>query len=50
MVTLDLSDYSITCLLDLLGDRQYQPLEKETYRVELAGYGYRWFRLRGNPD
>jgi hypothetical protein len=23
MVTLDLSDYSITCLLDLLGDRQY---------------------------
>lgn len=49
IVTLDLSDYPITRLLDLLGDRQYKPLKTETYDVELEGYGYRWFRLSDTP-
>lgn len=32
-------------LIDLLGDRPYQPIEGNSHEVELEGYGYRWFRI-----
>jgi maltose alpha-D-glucosyltransferase / alpha-amylase len=37
-----------TCegFFDLLGDRTYQPVDGSGQRVELAGYGHRWFRIR----
>jgi maltose alpha-D-glucosyltransferase/alpha-amylase len=48
-VTLALGDYPATRLLDLLGDCHYRPLAQDTYRVELEGYSYRWFRLSRTP-
>lgn len=46
-VTLDVSDYETHHLIDLLGDRQYEPVEGGTHQVRLEGYGYRWFRIDG---
>lgn len=43
--TLDLRDFPKGHLADLYGDKQYEPLPKNSHRVALQGYGYRWFRL-----
>ena len=44
-ITLDLSDFKASRLIDLLGDYQYKPVGSDAHRIELEGYGYRWFRL-----
>lgn len=35
--------------LEVFADRWYEPLGPELNGVELAGYGYRWLRLRETP-
>lgn len=47
-VTLDLSDEDAERLIDLQGDRPYQPINQPTHQIELEGYGYRWFRVCGD--
>ncbi len=32
---------------DLLGDRQYEPLDANHRNMRIEGYGFRWMRLRG---
>jgi len=49
-VTLDLSDYNAAHLIDLLSDCQYKPIDEKAHRLELEGYGFRWFRLGGRQD
>jgi maltose alpha-D-glucosyltransferase/alpha-amylase len=46
-VTLDLSAYDATHLIDLLADRRYNSGAEQAERIELEGYGYRWFRVDG---
>jgi maltose alpha-D-glucosyltransferase/alpha-amylase len=46
-VTLDLSGCEVAKSTDLLGDRQYPPLEDEQPSIRINGYGYRWLRLGG---
>jgi maltose alpha-D-glucosyltransferase / alpha-amylase len=43
-VTLELDGDSGKRLIDLLG-QQYETIEDETHRMQLAGYGYYWFRI-----
>lgn len=45
-ITLDLSDNGAEALDDLFGEGEWEPLDGGQFRVELAEYGYRWFRLR----
>lgn len=45
-VTLDLSAYERGHLMDLLGDKQYVPIERRSHKVELEAFGFRWFRIR----
>ena len=33
-------------VVDLLGDRTYRPVEEGVPRVDLAGWGFRWLRLK----
>lgn len=47
-VKLDLSAEASNRLVDLLGHEQYE-LVDGSHQLELAGYGYYWFRL-GKPD
>jgi maltose alpha-D-glucosyltransferase/alpha-amylase len=35
--------------VEMFGDRDYAPVTAELKGVELAGYGYRWLRLRETP-
>jgi maltose alpha-D-glucosyltransferase/alpha-amylase len=42
---LDMSDFPEGHLADLHGDRQYEPVEKDAWVVDLQSYGYRWFHL-----
>jgi maltose alpha-D-glucosyltransferase/alpha-amylase len=44
-VRLDLSDRKAQGIIELLGDRPYEPLEGAAHEIELEGYGYRWFRV-----
>lgn len=44
-VSIDLGKFRKKLLIDLLGDRQYRPLDGPTHHVELEPYGFRWFRL-----
>ncbi|MDF5732266.1 MAG: alpha-glucosidase C-terminal domain-containing protein [Rhizonema sp. PD38] len=46
-VNLDLGESNAEYLIDLLSDRQYQPIVGSAYTVELQGYGYRWLRVGG---
>lgn len=46
-VSLDLPAESIGRLVDLLGDRVYEPVRGTPLRLRLDGYGYRW--LRAHP-
>ncbi len=46
-VKLDLGESDAEYLIDLLSDRQYQPIVGSSYTVELQGYGYRWLRVGG---
>ncbi len=32
-------------LIDVFGDRQYEPLSDESHFIPLEAYGYRWFRV-----
>ncbi|QBQ56603.1 trehalose synthase [Nitrosococcus wardiae] len=45
-VTLDLSDYKANQLLDILGDHKYSSITNGAPRIELQGYGFRWFQLK----
>lgn len=33
---------------DLLGDQTYEAVDSSGHRVELSGYGYRWFGVHRN--
>jgi maltose alpha-D-glucosyltransferase/alpha-amylase len=48
-VTVDLQPYGNGMLIDLLGDRQYRPIEPDDHRVKLEPYGFRWLRI-GDGD
>lgn len=41
-------EFKDTYVLDLLADKEYKAIEKGNARIDLEGYGYRWFRL--GPD
>lgn len=43
-VTLESGDVGAAHLIDPFGDRRYEPLDRASRRVQLSGYGYRWFR------
>lgn len=45
-VTLKTDEYDTKYLMDLLGDRQYQPISN-CHSIPIEGYGYRWFRADG---
>jgi maltose alpha-D-glucosyltransferase/alpha-amylase len=44
---LNLSSCEVAKSTDLLGDRQYPPLDDEQPSIRINGYGYRWLRLGG---
>ena len=44
-VTLDLSEWEREQLVDLFGDRQYEPLSAKNATMRMEGYGYRWMRV-----
>jgi maltose alpha-D-glucosyltransferase/alpha-amylase len=46
-VTLDLTSNEVATATDLLGDRVYGPINPNTRRLRIDGYGYRWLRLGG---
>jgi maltose alpha-D-glucosyltransferase/alpha-amylase len=46
-ITLDLTEAEIADATDLLGDRTYGPINPDTKRMRLDGYGYRWLRIGG---
>ncbi|MCW8193777.1 trehalose synthase [Proteobacteria bacterium 005FR1] len=46
---LDIPDQDTEYLLDLFGDRKYEPWEPGNKRVALEPYGYRWFRRTQFP-
>jgi maltose alpha-D-glucosyltransferase/alpha-amylase len=46
-VSLALSRFDDSYVIDLLGDREYELLDGGNKRVKLEGYGYRWFRIGG---
>jgi maltose alpha-D-glucosyltransferase/alpha-amylase len=46
-ITLDLTEAEIAVATDLLGDRAYGPINPDSKRVRLDGYGYRWLRIGG---
>jgi maltose alpha-D-glucosyltransferase/alpha-amylase len=46
-VALDITEQEIATATDLFGDRQYQPLDPESQRMRIEGFGYRWMRLGG---
>jgi maltose alpha-D-glucosyltransferase/alpha-amylase len=46
-VTLDLTPEEVATTTDLLGDRVYGPINPNTRRLRIDGYGYRWMRLGG---
>ncbi|MDY6782120.1 MAG: alpha-amylase family protein [Cyanobacteriota bacterium] len=37
------------CLIDLLDDQPYKPIENHSNQLEIEGYGFRWFRVGSNP-
>jgi maltose alpha-D-glucosyltransferase/alpha-amylase len=41
---LTISASDIGRLLDMFGDRQYEPLDADNPKIRLEGYGYRWLR------
>ena len=44
-VTLRLDEADVPHLVDLLGDRGYEPIGSAAARVRMEGYGYRWLRV-----
>jgi maltose alpha-D-glucosyltransferase/alpha-amylase len=46
-VTLTVEEPEAEHLVDLLGDRRYEPVDGGFHRVQLEGFGYRWFRVDG---
>lgn len=44
-VTLDLGDWEREQLVELFGDRQYEPLSAKKATLRMEGYGYRWLRV-----
>ncbi|MBD2100680.1 alpha-amylase family protein [Leptolyngbya sp. FACHB-261] len=46
IVTLTTKDLDAIYVTDLLGDQQYEPLNHNLAAIALAGYGYRWFRIK----
>jgi maltose alpha-D-glucosyltransferase/alpha-amylase len=44
-VTLDLSEWEREQLVDLFGDRQYEPISAKNATMRMEGYGYRWMRV-----
>ncbi|MFB2768097.1 hypothetical protein ACE1AT_02200 [Pelatocladus sp. BLCC-F211] len=37
--------YKYTHLIEIFGDRQYEPLNSDSSSISLEAYGYRWFRV-----
>lgn len=46
-VLLDLEPGEIETATDLLGDRRYEPLDPQSRRFRMNGYGYRWLQIGG---
>ncbi len=46
-ITLDLTEREVETATELFCDRPYQPLNPETRRLRIDGFGYRWLRLGG---
>lgn len=46
-ITLDVESADLESETDLLGDRQYEPLEPKKPVMRMEPYGFRWMRLRG---
>jgi maltose alpha-D-glucosyltransferase/alpha-amylase len=44
-VTIDLSAWEREQLIDVFGDRQYEPLDAKSATMHMDGYGYRWLRV-----
>jgi maltose alpha-D-glucosyltransferase/alpha-amylase len=44
-VTIDLGEYERERLVDLFGDRIYEPLSAKNATMRMDGYGYRWLRV-----
>jgi maltose alpha-D-glucosyltransferase/alpha-amylase len=44
-VSLDLSEWEREQLVDIFGDREYEPVSAKQSTFEIAGYGYRWLRV-----
>jgi maltose alpha-D-glucosyltransferase/alpha-amylase len=42
---LDLAQYQCDHLIDLLDDREADPIEEGCFETRLPGYGYRWYRI-----
>jgi maltose alpha-D-glucosyltransferase/alpha-amylase len=46
-ITLDFSEREIATATDLFCDRPYEPIDPESQRMRIEGFGYRWLRLEG---
>ena len=46
-ITLAIDPADLDGETDLLGDRQYEPLDANHREMRIEGYGFRWMRLRG---
>jgi maltose alpha-D-glucosyltransferase/alpha-amylase len=46
-MTLDLSERETETATDLFANRDYGPIDTETRRMRIDGFGYRWLRLGG---
>ena len=47
-ITLDLTPEEVATATDLFGDRRYDPISRQTQRMRLEPFGYRWLRLGGS--
>ncbi|MEW5929025.1 MAG: alpha-amylase family protein [Gemmatimonadota bacterium] len=45
VATLEMDEGDVPHLVDLLGDRPYERIDRGTVEVRLDGYGYRWLRV-----
>ena len=48
-VTLDLTAYEASHLVDLLGDRQYRSITHSSHEVALQAFGFSWLRVQRYP-
>ncbi|MDQ3656629.1 MAG: alpha-amylase family protein [Chloroflexota bacterium] len=46
-ISLDLTPGEVSSITDLFSDRDYEPIDLDTPRVRMEGFGYRWMRIGG---